>query len=173
MQCDDSGITSLQVMARLELAIQIGKSRGWMPGSRPGMALRAISPKNPLMAFVPQIFDRSLARRRLARAFAAGCEDFLLPRAAGDIAERLSTINREFRAVLDIGTPSPRLASLLAERLTPPLLVRSAPPAMRSICRLRPSALTLLSPHWLCSHSMMFQARSFKSGEPSNPMGSL
>ncbi len=92
------------------------------------MALRAISPKNPLMAFVPQIFDRSLARRRLARAFAAGCEDFLLPRAAGDIAERLSTINREFRAVLDIGTPSPRLASLLAERLTPPLLVRIAPP---------------------------------------------
>lgn len=76
---------------------------------------------------VPQIFDRSLARRRLARAAAAGAEDFLLARAVDELDERISTIKRDFSAVVDVGTPSPRLANWLAERLKPPLLVRMAP----------------------------------------------
>ncbi len=74
------------------------------------------------------IFDRSLARRRLARAAACGkTEDFLLARAIEDFSERLSTINRAFSAVLDAGTPSPRLAAWLADRFHPRLLVRLAP----------------------------------------------
>jgi SAM-dependent methyltransferase len=74
------------------------------------------------------IFDRSLARRRLARAAASGkTDDFLLARAIEDFRERLATIKREFSEVLDAGTPAPRLVSWLADRFHPRLLVRLAP----------------------------------------------
>jgi SAM-dependent methyltransferase len=74
------------------------------------------------------IFDRSLARRRLARAAASGrTDDFLLARAIEDFRERLATIKREFSEVLDAGTPAPRLAARLADLLHPRLLVRLAP----------------------------------------------
>jgi SAM-dependent methyltransferase len=74
----------------------------------------------------PLIFDRSLARRRLARAASRGAENFLLAPAVKEIGERLSVIKREFSAVLDIGTPSPRLADWLRDRIKPRLLVRLA-----------------------------------------------
>ena len=75
----------------------------------------------------PPIFDRRLTRLRLARAAAQGAEDFLLVHALEDFSERLATIKRDFAAVLDAGTPSPRLAAHLFERLHPPLFVRMAP----------------------------------------------
>ncbi len=74
------------------------------------------------------IFDRSLARLRLARAAACGTiDDFLLVRAIEDFDARLSAIKREFSDVVDVGTPAPRLAVWLVERLRPRLLVRLAP----------------------------------------------
>src|ERR1700730_17966912 len=75
----------------------------------------------------PQIFDRRLVRRRLARAAAAGAEEFFLVHADDDFCERLSSIKRKFFAVLDAGTPSPWLAAWLADQLRPRLLVRMAP----------------------------------------------
>jgi SAM-dependent methyltransferase len=77
----------------------------------------------------PQIFDRRLVRRRLARAAAAGAEEFLLVHAGEEFCERLSSIKWKFFAVLDAGTPSPWLAARLADQLRPRLLVRMAPVA--------------------------------------------
>ena len=78
-------------------------------------------------ARAPQIFDRALIRRRLARAAAAGGEDFLMSRAADDLVERLSAVKRTFRAVLDVGTPRPGAAARLAEALPGAAIVRAAP----------------------------------------------
>ncbi|MCI0601139.1 MAG: methyltransferase domain-containing protein [Beijerinckiaceae bacterium] len=74
------------------------------------------------------IFDRSLIRHRLARVTASGkAEDFLLVRAIEELGERLTAIKRGFPAVLDAGTPLPRLAARLVEDLQPRLMVRMAP----------------------------------------------
>jgi SAM-dependent methyltransferase len=75
----------------------------------------------------PPIFDRRLTRRRLARAVAAGYEDFLLVHAIEEFCERLAAVKREFGAILDAGTPSPRLATGLSGLLHPPFIVRIAP----------------------------------------------
>ncbi|MGH6794735.1 MAG: methyltransferase domain-containing protein [Methylocella sp.] len=75
----------------------------------------------------PTIFDRRQARRRLARAAAAGAEEFLLVHAGEEFCERLSSIKRNFSAILDAGTPSPWLAARLADRLRPRFLVRMTP----------------------------------------------
>jgi SAM-dependent methyltransferase len=82
----------------------------------------------------PAIFDRRLIRRRLARAAdaAAGSEDFLICHATEEFGERLATIKRGFCAILDAGTPSPRLAARLAGLLHSPLIVRMAPLAAAS-----------------------------------------
>lgn len=58
----------------------------------------------------PQIFERPLARARLARALAAGAPDFLLARAAEDLADRLLAVKREFPRSLDWGTPAAHFA---------------------------------------------------------------
>lgn len=60
----------------------------------------------------PQIFDRRLVRRRLARA-REGYSDFLLRRAADDLEDRLSAVLRDFALALDVGTPT----TVAAERL--------------------------------------------------------
>ena len=60
----------------------------------------------------PQIFDRRLVRRRLARAL-DGYADFLLRRAADDLEDRLSAVLRDFALALDVGTPT----AAAAERL--------------------------------------------------------
>ena len=75
----------------------------------------------------PPVFDRRLVRWRLARAAAAGAVEFLLVHASEEFCERLSSVKRKFSAVLDAGTPSPRLAGRLANRLRPRLLVRMTP----------------------------------------------
>jgi len=61
-----------------------------------------------------RVFDRHLHARRRARA-AAGFEahDFLVSRAAADIAERIGAINRSFPAALDLGCHRGALAAAL------------------------------------------------------------
>ena len=61
----------------------------------------------------PLVFDRSLVRRRLARALSQGYADFLLVRAVEDLEERLSTVLRTFSLALDVGTPTPIAAEML------------------------------------------------------------
>lgn len=75
----------------------------------------------------PLIFDRALLRRRLDRAMAGVDDDFLLVRAAEDLLERLSTVKRSFRHVLDLGTPRPTVATLLAAALPDAEITRAAP----------------------------------------------
>lgn len=55
----------------------------------------------------PPIFDRRLLRARITRALGSGAPDFLLARAADDLADRLMTIKRAFPRSLDLGTPTP------------------------------------------------------------------
>ncbi len=78
------------------------------------------------MAIPIEIFDVSLARRRLARA-AARPADFLLDRAADDIAERLGAVQRRFSRIADIGTPGPALADRLVRAYPEARLARVAP----------------------------------------------
>ena len=75
----------------------------------------------------PQIFDRALIRRRRARAAAAGGEDFLLARATTDLVERLSVVKREFRRVLDLGSPGFAVAAALADALPHAEVTRLSP----------------------------------------------
>jgi SAM-dependent methyltransferase len=65
----------------------------------------------------PDLFDRSLVRFRLARAAtSAAYPDFLLLRAADELADRLSVILRDFPIAVDLGTPGPQVARVLAEQ---------------------------------------------------------
>jgi SAM-dependent methyltransferase len=75
----------------------------------------------------PQVFDRALIRRRLARALAEGGEDFLSARVAEDLRERLSVVKRDFRRVLDLGTPRPDVGAMLAGTLPEAEITRMAP----------------------------------------------
>ena len=79
----------------------------------------------------PVVFDRSLVRRRLARALRQGYADFLLARAVEDLDERLAPVLRDFSDVLDIGTPTPAAAALMRRRQRS--VVRLAPPGPQSI----------------------------------------
>ncbi len=74
----------------------------------------------------PEVFDRALVRRRLARAIRVGAEDFLLARVAEDMGERLDAVTRRFDDALDLGTPLPLVARMLAAR-GPERLIRAAP----------------------------------------------
>jgi SAM-dependent methyltransferase len=80
---------------------------------------------NPPLA--PQIFDRALLRSRLRRALRAGAGDFLLERAAEEVIDRLAPVQREFRAVLDLGTPRPVVAERLAAAWPEASIIRAAP----------------------------------------------
>jgi SAM-dependent methyltransferase len=62
----------------------------------------------------PAVFDRKLLRARRQRAAAFGTENFLLERAAEDLAERLGAVKRKFDFALDLGTPGPALRQRLA-----------------------------------------------------------
>ncbi len=77
----------------------------------------------------PLIFDRALLRRRLDRAIAAEGDDFLLAHASEDLLERLATVKRSFRSVLDLGTPRPTVAARLADALPNAEITRAAPSA--------------------------------------------
>ena len=77
----------------------------------------------------PLIFDRPLLRRRRDRAMAGVDDDFLLTRASEDLLERLGTVKRSFRHVLDLGTPRPTVAAVLAAALPDAEITRAAPSA--------------------------------------------
>jgi len=62
----------------------------------------------------PVIFDRKLLRARRLRAAADGAENFLLDRAAEDLADRLQAVKRRFPQALDLGTPGGALGQRLA-----------------------------------------------------------
>ncbi|WP_339830290.1 methyltransferase domain-containing protein [uncultured Parvibaculum sp.] len=63
-----------------------------------------------------RIFDRTTHARHRARAAAGFAEhDFLVQRAATDIAERLAGINRDFALALDLGCHRGALATATAE----------------------------------------------------------
>lgn len=78
-----------------------------------------------------EIFDRPLARARLERALRAFAEesgaDFLLQRAAGELADRLSLIKREFAVAIDLGTPGPHAARVLVGDSRIGFVLRAAP----------------------------------------------
>lgn len=62
------------------------------------------------MPETPLVFDRHLARTRLARAHRQGFADFLVARAGVDLAERLGGVLRRFALALDLGTPASSIA---------------------------------------------------------------
>jgi NADH dehydrogenase [ubiquinone] 1 alpha subcomplex assembly factor 5 len=65
---------------------------------------------------IPQIFDRTLARRRRARAARRFADfDFLAARAASELAERLDDLGLRFATAVYCGAPSPFAAPV--ERL--------------------------------------------------------
>jgi SAM-dependent methyltransferase len=78
------------------------------------------------------IFDRSLARRRLARALKGGPESFLLDRVAEDLLDRLQSVLRPFSDALDFGTPGLQVARGLAARSDTVTVTRAAPLAERT-----------------------------------------
>jgi SAM-dependent methyltransferase len=92
----------------------------------------------------PRLFDRKLLLQRRQRA-AAGLDlpDFLLRRAAEDMAERLQTIERQFSRILDIGAHHGVLSGAIARarpdaslivnmEASAALLARCAPPKVRA-----------------------------------------
>jgi SAM-dependent methyltransferase len=81
------------------------------------------------MAAGPLLFDKQLRRQRLRRAARGPRPDFLLRRAALDLEDRLAAVKRDFRAILDIGAPTPLVAEALARRFPSAALVRAAPDA--------------------------------------------
>jgi SAM-dependent methyltransferase len=75
----------------------------------------------------PDVFDRSLARRRLARALRGGFAEFLLARAVEDLEDRLSAVLRQFPLALDVGTPTEAAAHALRATARAETVVRLAP----------------------------------------------
>lgn len=77
----------------------------------------------------PRLFDRSLQRWRLKRALQspAGYGDFLLLRAVEDLADRLAAVKRRFGLALDLGTPTPAAAAVLAGGGAVDQVLRAAP----------------------------------------------
>ncbi|GGK53062.1 methyltransferase domain-containing protein [Salinarimonas ramus] len=73
------------------------------------------------------VFDRRLARTRLARARALGHADFLAVRAAEDLEDRLGAVLRQFPVVVDLGTPTAHLARALSSRPGTERVLRLAP----------------------------------------------
>jgi SAM-dependent methyltransferase len=68
----------------------------------------------PLPPQAPIIFDRKLVRLRRERAKKLGPATFLLDRVAGDLADRLSVVQRRFELAADIGTPTDAVRRVLA-----------------------------------------------------------
>jgi SAM-dependent methyltransferase len=78
----------------------------------------------------PQLFDRVLGARRLARAHRQGFEPFLLQRAAEDLAERLSALSaaRQFGLAVDLASPAAAALPVLLASGRAATGLRLAPP---------------------------------------------
>jgi len=81
------------------------------------------------MSNTPRLFEQGLIRARLQRAIRQGPEDFLLTRAASDLSDRLQVVLRQFRTVLDLGTPGPHAAQALLASGRAEHVLRAAPVA--------------------------------------------
>ncbi len=79
----------------------------------------------------PALFDRAALAARLERAYRAAPDnpgaDFLMRRAAGELADRLSLVRREFAVAVDVGAPTPHAAEVLAARSGAAVTLRLAP----------------------------------------------
>ncbi len=79
----------------------------------------------------PALFDRAALAARLERALrtapANRGADFLMRRAAEELADRLSLVRREFAVAADVGSPGPHAAEALAARSGGALTLRLAP----------------------------------------------
>jgi SAM-dependent methyltransferase len=75
------------------------------------------------MTSAPHLFDHALLAHRLKRR--GGHDNFLLARAAEDLADRLSTVLRPFPAAADIATPGQEFRNVL-QRLRPDIGLSSA-----------------------------------------------
>ena len=64
----------------------------------------------------PMLFDRGVLRARQNRAARAGAATFLLDRVAGDMAERLNAVLRDFSDAVDLWTPGEGLSNLPRDR---------------------------------------------------------
>jgi len=65
----------------------------------------------------PILFDRALLRARRDRPLRGAAATFLLDRVAGDMAERLQAVVRDFASAADIGTPGDQVRAALAGRV--------------------------------------------------------
>lgn len=117
---------------------------------------------------VPQIFDRAALRRNRRRAAAGlGDYDFLLRRAADDLADRILVQNRQFDRVLCLGSSSGYLRRALGERgalgtkigtlwdadLTAAMLPESGGLVVDEECLpLKPAGLDLIISFWGLHH---------------------
>jgi SAM-dependent methyltransferase len=96
--------------------------KGFARRSRFGFALAPASRDKGALADArpPLIFDRALLAARLDRAWRRAGEnkgaDFLLERAAAELADRLTLVKRNFGFAVDVGTPGPHAAMVLAAR---------------------------------------------------------
>jgi SAM-dependent methyltransferase len=82
----------------------------------------------------PRLFDRALIAARFRRALRAAPAtpgaDFLLRRAADELADRLSLVRRDFAVAADVGAPGPHAAEALAARAGGGFTLRLAPAAL-------------------------------------------
>src|SRR4249920_1224839 len=81
-----------------------------------GSRRRNVNPTIPRMPH-PLIFDRRLLRARRMRAAVRDPATFLVERAAGDLAGRLSTVLRKFDLAVDLGTPTDTVRRALTGRV--------------------------------------------------------
>lgn len=80
-------------------------------------------------ASVPLVFDRGLARRRLARSLVRPEPDFLFDRAREDLADRLAPVQRHFASILDLASPRSGVADMLRDTYPEAAVIRAAPVA--------------------------------------------
>lgn len=117
--------------------------RGWtwlvaqpMRSGSGGLAQPVFDPLRPLrhmksVTAQTPIFDKALQRARLRRALSRAPAVFLLERAVEDLVDRLSAVRRDFRNILDLGSPHPMAARALAARF-PEADIVQAPPTLEA-----------------------------------------
>jgi SAM-dependent methyltransferase len=78
----------------------------------------------------PRHFDRDLMILRRLRAACGEPADFLVRHVAEDLADRLDLVQRDFRAILDLGTPTDAVRAALAVRGRPMTIGTETVPAL-------------------------------------------
>jgi SAM-dependent methyltransferase len=84
-----------------------------------------------------------MIRTRLERAHAGRFAGFLMDRAADDLDDRLGTVLRDFRTIVDLVSPSPAAGDVLARRYPEARLLRLSPLAEAGAAVASPEALPL------------------------------